>query len=258
MTEAETISISEKPVEDCREVSFVSDNFQLKGYLHMPLKAEEPPIVIGVHGLFSDASSPKQIELAKACNAYGIAYLRFDHRGCGQSEGIFREVTTFEARVNDLASAVHAVRERNDINVQKIGLFGSSMGGAAVLYVAKRLNVAPIITFAAPLQSAPVSKAIEKRFEAENDELPLDPARIQFNIATKTAGLQHILIFHGDSDKTVPPSEAHRIYEKAVMPKRLILLMNGDHRMSRKENQDKFYRESVAWYRNWFREGLRR
>ncbi|MGE0083167.1 MAG: alpha/beta hydrolase [Desulfococcaceae bacterium] len=236
-----------------REITFTSGDFHLKGILHLPAEAANPPVVIGSHGLFSDSSSPKQIQLARDCTAAGIAFFRFDHRGCGASEGNFREVTGFEARCNDLISAIKIMREQNELE-NKIALFGSSLGGAACLNVFKKAGVSAIVTFAAPLKSAPVFKAIEK---SEDPNLKnINPAALQFDLSAKIAGVHHILIFHGDSDKIVPPSEAHRLYQKAVLPKRIIMLRNGDHRMTAKDNQEKFFREAVEWYKRWLLEKL--
>jgi predicted acyl esterase len=84
-----------------KKITFLSDGFKLYGTLHLP-PAERPPVVIGSHGLLSSSSSPKQIALARACTAAGIAYFRFDHRGRGKSEGVFKEVTSLKARCTDL------------------------------------------------------------------------------------------------------------------------------------------------------------
>ena len=72
-------------------ISFNSDSLKLKGVLHLPDDGQ-PPVVIGSHGLYSSGSSPKQIALAEQCNRLGIAYFRFDHRGCGSSQGEFERV----------------------------------------------------------------------------------------------------------------------------------------------------------------------
>jgi hypothetical protein len=37
------------------------------------------------------------------------------------------------------------------------------------------------------------------------------------------------------------------------MPKRLILLKNGDHAMGLAENQEKFVREASSWFKAGFR-----
>lgn len=234
-----------------REITFTSGDFHLKGVLHLPAEAANPPVVIGSHGLFSSSSSPKQLQLARDCTAAGIAFFRFDHRGCGASEGNFRDVTSFDARCNDLLSAIKIMKEQKDLGKQT-ALFGSSLGGAACLNVFKKTGISAMVTFAAPLKSAPVMKAIEKSEDPNLKEVNF--AALQFDLSAKIAGVHHILIFHGDSDKIVPPSEAHRLYQKAVLPKRIIMLRNGDHRMSGLDNQEKFFREAVEWYRRWLLE----
>ena len=76
-------------------ITFSSDGLLLEGRLHMP-EAQHPPFVIGSHGLFSTGDSPKQLALARHLNAAGIAFFRFDHRGCGRSAGSFRKETTIK------------------------------------------------------------------------------------------------------------------------------------------------------------------
>ena len=104
-----------------KEITFLSDGFELHGTLHLPA-AERPPVVIGSHGLLSSSSSPKQIALARACTAAGIAYFRFDHRGRGKSEGVFKKVTSIEARCADLLCAIKCIQSRADTG-SKLGLF---------------------------------------------------------------------------------------------------------------------------------------
>ena len=239
------------------EMAFHSENYLLKGTLHLPKNVDHPPVIIGSHGLFSDRRSPKQIELATACNEQGIGFFRFDHRGCGESEGDFREVTTFETRCNDLTSAVKAIQERGDIG-RWTGLFGSSLGGAVCLAVSKSLEIDALITLAAALRSGPILKNIQKSEEHQDIDEKVDLNRLRFDMSEKISGIHHILIFHGDSDRVVPPSEAHLIYQKSIMPKRLIMLRKGDHRLTIPENQEKFIRESVAWYKSCYMESKHR
>jgi len=94
-------------------ISFNSDGLELRGVLHLP-DDRQPPVVIGSHGLYSSSSSPKQIALAEQCNRLGIAYFRFDHRGCGSSEGEFDLVTSLEARCRDLIAAAETINNRID------------------------------------------------------------------------------------------------------------------------------------------------
>jgi len=122
-----------------KDISFVSGGFVLKGKLHLP-EAHQPPVVIGSHGLYSSKDSPKQIALAGACNRLGMAYFRFDHRGCGSSQGEFVKVTSLASRCQDLKDAVEAVLKHEDTG-RRIGLFGSSMGGTVSLSIAAELGL---------------------------------------------------------------------------------------------------------------------
>ena len=230
-----------------KDISFFSDGFKLKGNLHLPL-ANRPPVVIGSHGLFSSSSSPKQIALAGQCNRFGIAYFRFDHRGCGSSEGKFEGVTSLEARCRDLADAVAVITGRSDTG-DRFGLFGSSMGGTVCLSVAGELGADALVTFAAPVRS----RTLENGFPmSENSDTPgifLDAQKRRFDITARLPVICNILIFHGEADDIVPVSHADEIYSLVKQPKKLIKQKLGDHPMSNEAHQKVFIREASLWFR---------
>ena len=233
-----------------KNITFSSNGFTLKGTLHLP-DVKQPPVVIGSHGLFSSGSSPKQIALAGQCNALGIAFFRFDHRGCGKSDGIFQDVTTLEARCNDMISAIRIIQNRSDTG-NRLGLFGSSMGGAVCLSVFAASHACSIVTCAAPVRSSSIIKKLEKSNHSNTLEPPFYKRYLDSDISDKLPSIHHVLIFHGESDELVPPSNAKEIYEKAGNPKKLIIQKKGDHRMSNKTHQENFVRESAMWFRRCF------
>jgi len=230
-------------------ITFSSNGFLLKGTLHLP-KTNLPPVVIGSHGLFSNSYSPKQIALARECNAQGIAYFRFDHRGCGQSDGVFNEITSLNGRRNDLISAVNFIQKREDIG-KGIGLFGSSMGGTVCISVADTLDVDAWVIYASPIRSSSVITALKKLNDAEKIEALLSHKHLSWDISNHLRHLHHIFILHGDSDAIVPPTNAHEIYTKSGNPNKLILQKGGNHQMSNKKHQKDFLREAVNWYKKW-------
>jgi uncharacterized protein len=240
----------DKPTMNQKSITFSSNGFTLKGTLHLPA-AEHPPVVVGSHGLFSSGSSPKQIALAKRCNACGIAFFRFDHRGCGKSDGIFQDVTTLEARCNDMISAIKTIQNRKDTG-NRIGLFGSSMGGAVCLSVFAASHAGSIVTSAAPVRSSSIIKKLEKSELSNKLTPPFYKKYLDSDISDKLPSTHHILIFHGDSDDLIPPSDAQEIYEKAGDPKKLIIQKHGDHRMSDKTHQENFVRKSALWFKSCF------
>ncbi len=230
-------------------ITFSSDGFLLKGVLHLP-ETSLPPVVIGSHGLLSNSYSPKQIALARECNAHGIAYFRFDHRGCGQSDGVFNEITSLNSRRNDLISAVNTIQMRKDLG-KKIGLFGSSMGGTVCISVADVLDIAAWVTYASPVRSSPVTAALEKSDNSEKIKPLLDQKYLTWDVSDQLRHLHHIFILHGDSDSIVSPTNAHEIYTKSNNPKKLIIQKGGNHLMSNKKHQKDFLREAVNWYKKW-------
>ncbi|MBE9530900.1 MAG: alpha/beta hydrolase [Proteobacteria bacterium] len=233
-----------------KNITFSSNGFILRGTLHLPA-AERPPVVIGSHGLFSSGSSPKQIALARQCYACDIAFFRFDHRGCGQSHGNFQDVTSLEARCNDMISAIKTIQNRKDTG-NRIGLFGSSMGGTVCLSVFAESDAHSIVTCAAPVRSNSIIKKLEKSEDSNLLNPPFYKRYLDSDISDKLSSTHHILIFHGDSDDLVPPSNARVIYEKAGDPKKLIIQKHGDHRMSNKTHQENFVRESALWFKSCF------
>lgn len=140
-------------------LAFISDGLTLQGVLHLPHRLPAP-FVVGCHGLFADKESPKQQALAAACCEKGLAFFRFDHRGCGKSHGDFATVTSLEARCRDLEDALQAVAGHSQ-TLGLAGLFGSSMGGAVVLASARQWPGIRIVTVAAPLESEPVAAAVQ-------------------------------------------------------------------------------------------------
>ena len=230
------------------EISFKADGLKLNGVLHRPASGRTP-VVIGCHGLYSSGDSPKQIELAEHCNRFGMAYFRFDHRGCGRSEGEFERVTSLEARCRDLIAAVAAINDRID-TAGRLGLFGSSMGGTVCLNTAARVAADAVVTCAAPIRSNLAGHSSDM----SRAKIVFDAAKRHFDITEGLSELSNILIFHGETDDVVPVSHAAKIYQSARKPKKIIIQKQGDHRMSNLEHQKEFIREASSW----FRQGLKR
>ena len=192
-------------------------------------------MVIGCHGLLSTSQSPKQLALAKHCNAAGISFFRFDHRGCGASEGKFDQVTTFQGRCNDLTNTLRKMKSLG-IAGQRIGLFGSSLGGAVCMACAGLEGVTSLVVFAAPYQSH-----FANHLHLSN--------QLSFDLTDIIPDIGNVQIIHGDKDEVVPLAHAHFIYNHAKDPKKLIIQKKGDHRMSDRSHQTSFLQATVSWFK---------
>ena len=241
------------------DIDFMSQGFLLKGVLHLP-KVKNPPLVVGSHGLEGSKASAKQLVLADLLVKNNIAFFRFDHRGCGDSQGTFITDTSLEKRTIDFIAAVQHILDLG-MTRQDLAVFGSSMGGSTCINAWNTLLKMDVRLCGAVLCSAPVkSRTIENIPTDATDNRPSLPLRffkqhLLFDIRDKARHMSNVLIFHGDADEIVPVSNAHDIYIRAKPPKRLIIHKNGDHQMTSTADQRQFEQEAMAWFLHCFSRG---
>jgi alpha-beta hydrolase superfamily lysophospholipase len=224
---------------------FDADGYQLAGTLHLP-DIPTPPVVVGCHGLLADRNSAKQISLASACNQIGVAYFRFDHRGCGESQGNFSEVTTLSARRQDLYHAIQTMQHQSDVGPLK-ALFGSSFGGTVVLSYAAKYPAPKLITYAAPINSASIDHSNIRDNDGQSPSKSLLTDALEFNIVTDLTTVGNILVAHSQNDETVPVEHAHKIFKMVKDPKKTVIFEGGDHRMSDTAHQQRFEKNFIDW-----------
>jgi len=183
--------------------------------------------------------------VSRALAREGIATLRFDFTGLGESEGDFSE-TSFSSNVDDLVAAA-------DYMERALGaptlLVGHSLGGAAVIHAARRIeSVRAVATIAAPSSTehlaeilSPARPELEARGEAEVtiggrsftigkrflDELE------EVSMQEAVAHLDRpLLIFHSPVDAIVGIDHAATIFRTARHPKSFVSLDTADHLLS--------------------------
>ena len=228
-------------------VAFRANGFFLQCRLHMP-ENDRPAFVVGSHGLFSNGDSPKQLALARACSGAGIAFFRFDHRGCGKSSGRFEQETDLPSRRRDLLSAVDTLLQRTDL-ASRFGLFGSSFGGAVCLSAAADASASALVVNAAPVRSRTLGEAAVIESGPPHIDESFYREKLLFDVSAGLARLRAVLVFHGDRDRVVPVENAVEIYQQVGEPKKRIIFSGGDHLMSRRSHQIRFVRESTEWFR---------
>jgi len=117
------------------QVSFYSEGAQIAGELYLPADdAEKLPAVILCHGF----AGIKEILLppyAEKLAANNYAVLTFDYRGFGESEGEPGRLVPTE-QMTDIRNAITYMQTLSAVDPNRIGLWGSSFGGANVIRVA--------------------------------------------------------------------------------------------------------------------------
>lgn len=181
----------------------------------------------------------------------GIAVLRFDFTGLGNSDGDFSN-THFSSNVQDLLAAADYLTQHYQAPALMIG---HSLGGAAVLSAAAHLpEVKALVTIGAPFNAKHVVHNFHASVEEINREGQANVTLAGRKFLIKKQFLddleaqtedhihrlrQALLVMHSPVDQTVNITEAEKIYRAAVHPKSFISLDSSDHLVSKK--QDSLY-----------------
>lgn len=219
-----------------------ADGSQLSARTTTPTDAPPLAWALFAHCFTCSKDLRSVVNIGRALARERIAVLRFDFTGLGESEGDFAD-TTFSSNVEDLiAAAGFMARELEPPAI----LIGHSLGGAAALQAAIRLDVVrAVATIGAPFSPAHVTHlfadSLDRIRDAGEAEVVLAGRRFTLRrdfvedleatkmAATITGLRKPLLIMHSPADRTVGIENAARIYEAARHPKSFISLDDADH-----------------------------
>lgn len=223
----------------------------LRGMTHVPPGPGPGPFpaVVFCHGLTGNRieSHFLFVTLARRLEKLGIASLRFDFAGSGESDGDFADMTT-SGELADAERAVDYLCTRPDVDAQRLAVIGLSLGGCvAALLAGRRANqLKAAVLLAAVAEPAPIINSILmgkrggqlanqgwidmsglKLSRAFIDELgTLDP------LAAIAAFNRPVLVVHGTADNSVPSRQARSFADaraRVPAPTDLHLLEGADH-----------------------------
>ncbi|MXS83932.1 alpha/beta fold hydrolase [Nitrosomonas oligotropha] len=231
----------------------------LSGLLEMPSGAIKS-YALFAHCFTCSKDNPAAARIALALADRGIAVLRFDFTGLGNSQGDFSN-TNFSSNLQDLLAAARYLEQHYAAPAL---LIGHSLGGAAVLAVAQELpQVNAVVTIGAPATAAHVKHLFAGSYrELQNQpSVQVELAGRSFKIKRqfiddleKYNSVEHIgalkkalLIFHSPVDDVVSIDEAGRIFTAAKHPKSFVSLDHADHLLSNPEDSHYVAEVLSAW-----------
>jgi len=218
---------------------------KLAGVIDMPITGRPTAFAVFAHCFTCTKNIRAASRISRALNASGIAVLRFDFTGLGESEGDFAE-TSFSTNVEDLVAAsafLGAQYEPPQL------LVGHSLGGTAMLMAAPQIPASRAVAIiGAPSEPAHVERhlaggraEILARGEATVD-IGGRPFRIRRrfleDLAAQTLGdrlralRRALLILHAPMDRIVSVDNAAEIFARALHPKSFVSLDRADHLLS--------------------------
>ena len=121
-----------------KTVRFYSETVPMAGVLFMPdgMAADEKrPGIVMCHG-FTAVKEVLFPEIARRVATLGYVILTFDYRFLGASGGEPRRQILPMRQIEDIRNAVTFLQNQPEVNPERIGLLGVSLGGANVSYAA--------------------------------------------------------------------------------------------------------------------------
>jgi hypothetical protein len=176
---------------DVEEVTFESGDVTLAGTLTLPPSEGPHPAIVLVSGSGPQdrdeslgagiAIKPFRL-LADALTREGVAVLRYDDRGVGESTGDFSSAT-LEDFAADAEAAIDYLLSREDVDADQVGLLGHSEGGlVAATLGARNDELDFIIALAGPAVTGREVLLLQNQriFEAEGAPQEEIDAQIEF------------------------------------------------------------------------------
>lgn len=221
------------------------DGLSLTGNLELPPGGVWQATALFAHCFTCSRNIKAARNISQVLAKAGFAVLRFDFTGLGESEGDFAD-TSFSSNLDDLEDSAGWMAEQ--LEAPQL-LIGHSLGGAAVLAVAERLDsVRAVATLAAPASPEHVLKlfggdlgAIERDGSAVI-QLAGRPFRIRqdfvddvraHSLEDRLRKLRRaLLVLHSPADTTISIDNAQQIFAAALHPKSFVSLDQADHLLS--------------------------
>lgn len=125
-----------------KQISIVNrDGHVLMGVVTLPEGNDRFPVLINVHGFSGNKCGYKNlhVQMARALEKDGVACVRFDMYGNGESDGEFSDMT-FTSLVNDTEDIYHWVQQQPWADAERIILSGQSMGGYVAACAAPKVQ----------------------------------------------------------------------------------------------------------------------
>lgn len=258
---------------DETQVVVQADGYEIPATVTVPLgqNDEQFPCVVMCHGYGSnrhEAGNGYDI-LAPLLAKNGIATIRYDYKGCGDSQQDYIDFT-FPDAIEEAMLCYEYMTARSDINNMAMGIMGWSMGGGVALLTAGQYDMFDsVLTWAGACYDGTISQEEYETAKSQGyyeatfdwrDPLKQSPAYYEslmaLDVEAAVANINApILAINGTEDTTVPPETAEKIVKASGNPQsETYLLQSADHTFNIFSGDMKVFDElcdvTVEWFVN--------
>ncbi|NEA98758.1 alpha/beta fold hydrolase [Streptomyces sp. SID13726] len=231
-----------------RHHDFQHNGLTLRSTVHIPDGADATrwPTAVFVHGFTSNRLElPSFVGMSRLLEANGIASVRFDLSGHGESDGDFFDVT-IAGEITETRAVLRAVREFGFVDPDRVGLVGMSMGGVVAGIAAAEepwvgalclwspAAVAPFEIGSGYLKGRELAPEIADKGYVDADGYRMSPALVAdiagldvYGRSAPYRGPVHIL--HGDKDDIAPLAYGRRYLDHYDGNAELQAVEGADH-----------------------------
>ncbi|MEU5877872.1 alpha/beta fold hydrolase [Spirillospora sp. NPDC047279] len=249
---------------------FQYDDLTLRSTVHIP---EGPPGtrwpgVVLVHGFANNRleTGASFVRMSRLLRDAGIASVRVDLSGHGESDGDFAQVT-ISGEIAEARSVVQAVRTFDFIDPERIGLVGGSMGGVVAGIVAAEepgitatvlwspAAVAPFEVGAGRLKGRDIAAEIAAKGYFDADGHRMSPALVEDITTLDVYGRSRaytgpLLIIHGDHDDIAPIDYARRYLDHYGDNADMETVPGADHGWGTVPHRTRLHRSTLTFLRH--------
>lgn len=230
----------------------------LRGMLHKPDNCSTVPLVILLHGFTGNRVDSKFlfVSFSRYLQERGIACLRFDFLGSGESDGLFHEMTFLKEAVQ--ANLMIDYAKSFDF-VSEIILMGFSMGGAVASFISnqRKNDIDKILLWSPAGNMDELAQGYFNNYQIlPNGNIDLDGIELgrefyeELQIIDLFSGIQDVnkpvLICHGSQDIGVPYSVGKE-YHLRFPNSQFHLIDGADHVYSNLKWRSELFEESFQF-----------
>jgi len=221
------------------QVSFTSQGQMVAGMLHLPERARAPGIIM-CHGFTGHKAEAHRlfVNAARGFRDHGIAVLRFDFRGSGDSAGEFRD-TTISAEIADAGAALDHLVSRPEVDAERVGVLGLSLGGCVAACLAGRdSRVKALVLWAATAHPERITERLASNFGGADlldfsgwglGRAFMEDAPQVRPLADAARYAGPALVVHGSDDQSVPAADASDYQQALGGTKTVHIVAGSDH-----------------------------
>ena len=232
-----------------KPVEFTVENQTLRGNFYIPEGIQKPPAVILFHG--SGGTGKNLTPLAEKLVNNGIFAFFFHFRGCGESDGLYKDQTIGNA-LKDARRGFDFLLEQN-VDHDRIGVLGSSFGGSLATLIMPEYPIKSLILKAPSASTRPFNSLIDIGSEEEEHNFFFyHPEKWEkaenFKNISKFSG--SLLLIEGSRDNIIPHSLIQEYYDRATLAriKKIEVIREADHRLSEEKWVSEFVNLSLEWF----------